>query len=101
VRKIYARRLWYLGDFLERTARNDEAAVARAQARRMFHDAAPRPDPWEETLFQKVLALSAALQRGEQLPEPGGAPAAEQGQKEGAAPAQPGERKSPGGLILP
>jgi hypothetical protein len=100
-RKTYARRIWNLGDFLERVSRNDQAAVAKAEARRMFHDAGERPDRWEEALFEKVLALSQALQRGEPLPEPGSMPAPQQGEAEGAAPAVPGERKSPGGLILP
>lgn len=108
VRKIYARRLWHLADFFERTGRDAQAGVARAEARRLFHDVPERPDRFEEFLFEKVLILSQALQRGEELPEPGtpqaqpqaegGAGAAQPKQEE---PAQPGERRSPGGLILP
>lgn len=98
VRKIYARRLWHLGDFYERTARDELAAVARAEARRMFHDVAERPDRWEEFLFEKVIALSQQLARGEPLPEPGqAAPAPAQEPASGP----PGEHKSPGGIILP
>lgn len=101
VRRLYARRLWYLADYLERTGRDDQAKVGRAEARRLFHDEGERPDRFEEYLFEKVLVLSQAMQRGEQLPEPGAAPPPPDKAEEGAAPAQPGERKSPGGLILP
>jgi len=101
VRRIYARRLWHLADYLERTGRDDLAKVGRAEARRLFHDQGERPDRFEEYLFEKVLVLSQAMQRGEQLPEPGAAPSPPEKAEEGAAPAQPGERKSPGGLILP
>ncbi|HVE83532.1 MAG TPA: hypothetical protein VND93_11815, partial [Myxococcales bacterium] len=106
VRKAWARRLWALADFLERTGRDSQGNVARAEARRLFHDVPERPDRFEEYLFEKVLVLSQALQRGEQLPEPGAPPAAAPGapaaeQPGGAAPSPPGERKSPGGLILP
>jgi len=100
VRKIYARRLWHLGDFYERTARDELANLARAEARRMFHDVAERPDRWEEMLFEKVIALSQQLARGEQLPEPGQAAAPAQEQQEPAS-GPPGEHKSPGGIILP
>lgn len=112
VRKLYARRLWQLADFMERTGRDERAAIARAEARRLFHNIPSGPDRFEEFLFEKVLILSQALQRGEQLPEPGSAAPVpglagqagqagqpeEQGQQQ---PGPPGERKSPGGLILP
>jgi len=102
VRKRYARRLWHLADFLERTGRDGQATVAKAEARRLFHDVPERPDRFEQFLFEKVLLLSQALQRGEQLPEPGAPPRAEGGAgTPEPEPAQPGERRSPGGLILP
>jgi len=99
VRKIYARRLWHLGDFYERTARDELANLARAEARRMFHDVAERPDRWEEMLFEKVIALSQQLAQGQPLPEPGQAAAPPEKQEPAAG--SPGEHKSPGGIILP
>jgi hypothetical protein len=109
VRRVWGRRLWHLADFLERTGRPEKAAQARAEGRRMFHNASAGPSRFEEFLFEKVLILSRILQKGEKLPERPGAPmpglaqAVEGTGGKAPAPAQgpPGERKSPGGLILP
>lgn len=56
VLKLYARRLWKMAEFLEKTDRPEPAAIARAQARKMFHE--PKSHgPFGRQLFDKVLAL--------------------------------------------
>lgn len=85
-RQVYGRRLWLMADFLERTNRAEAAKVARAEARRIFHAAPGLLSPFILRMFEKVLALS-------ELPAPG--PARQGGE------APPGEKRSPGGLILP
>jgi hypothetical protein len=89
--KLYARRLWRMASFFERTGREQQAQIARAEARRMFHGPAEPVSRFAEFLFEKVLWLS---QRGA-----GTAPRAEEGPL--AAPDKPPEQRSPGGLILP
>jgi len=94
-KKIYARRLWKMADFLDRTGRQKQAHIARAEARRLFHDDNGEPSPFGYFLFEKVLLLAQRAQAGQPLPQPG-----EQIQSNEANPA-PAERRSPGGLILP
>jgi hypothetical protein len=93
--RLYARRLWQVVPSLERRGANRAAAVARATARRMFHHSPGLIPPFAEQLFTKVLALMA---RAGQAPA-SGAPSPTGAQPAPAAP--PGERRSPGGLILP
>jgi hypothetical protein len=69
--------------------------VARAAARRMFHHSPGLFPPFAEQLFTKVLALMA---RAGQQPS---AAAPRPTQSQAAPTAPPGERRSPGGLILP
>jgi hypothetical protein len=94
-RSRYARRLWKMADFFERTARPKPAQLARAEARRLFHSASGEPSSFGYFLFEKVLLLAQRSQAGEPLPEPG------QQLKVPEAKTPPAERRSPGGLILP
>jgi hypothetical protein len=100
-RRLYGRRLWTIAPALERRGAEHAAQVARATARRMFHGAPGLFSPFAEQLFGKVLALMARSQAGRQAPAAGTG-----GAEEGTGPASspespPGERRSPGGLILP
>jgi hypothetical protein len=81
MRRLYGARLWAMGDFFELGARPAPAALARAEARRLFHGA-PGASAFGHRLFEKVIAETG-------VPTPA------------TAPAPPGERRSPGGLILP
>lgn len=98
-RRLYARRLWTVAPALERRGAEHAARVARATARRLFHGSAGLFPPFAEQLFTKVLALMS--RQGTRGATPGGGSARQEG--EGAAPPEtpPGERRSPGGLILP
>jgi hypothetical protein len=92
MRKMYAGRLWRMASFFERTGRQRQAEIARAEAGRLFHGSGEPFSRFAELLFEKVLWLS-------QRDRPG------QGPQVGAPPVKetenPGERRSPGGLILP
>ncbi len=98
-RRLYARRLWTVAEALERRGAEHLARVARATARRLFHGSPGLFPPFAEQLFGKVLALMGR--------QPGargsGAPATgeERGGDATGPGAPPGERRSPGGLILP
>lgn len=54
VRQLYGRRLWYTGELFEALARPEHAALARAEARKLFHG--DGPGRFGELLFEKVLA---------------------------------------------
>lgn len=54
VRQLYGRRLWYAGELFEALERPEHAALARAEARRLFHG--DGPGRFGELLFEKVLA---------------------------------------------
>lgn len=100
-RRLYARRLWTAATALERRGADHAAQVARATARRMFHGAPGLFSPFAEHLFGKVLALMARPPgaRGAAQPPAG---TREGGTGAGQSPENPsGERRSPGGLILP
>lgn len=95
VKRLYGRRLWAMAEFFEQTGRENAAQVAKAEARRLFHNAPGAPSRFAEFLFEKVLlmtAMDATIQ-------------AETRQQEAAGQEKPAsettERKSPGGLILP
>lgn len=95
MRQHYARRLWRMADFLERTERAHPAQVARAEARRLFHGPTEPPSRFVERLYEKVLQLTRA--RGPAAPPP-----AENTKAAEASPTpETSERRSPGGLILP
>lgn len=93
MRQHYARRLWRMAEFFERTERTQEARVARAEARRLFHGPAEPPSPFTERLFEKVLRLARMPPGQEPLETTEAAEAS-------PAPAT-SERRSPGGLIIP
>jgi hypothetical protein len=92
VARRYALRLWKMGDFFERTRRADAAALARAEAKRLFHGQVAG-SRFVEFLFEKVLILTAQA-RGGKLPERG-----ERLTSEEMVPQA--EKRSPAGLILP
>jgi hypothetical protein len=91
--RLYARRLWLTADVFERSGRPRPAEVARAEARRLFHQPPGLFSRFAEGLYTKLLQPSA---------RPDSAAVAR-----GAAPAgaetagSPAERRSKGGLILP
>jgi len=94
-RRLYARRLWAVAPALERRGAEQPARVARATARRLFHGTPGPLPPFAEQLFAKVLAWMASRDR---RGVPPGVTTREDGSGE---PAPSGERRSPGGLILP
>ena len=97
-RRLYARRLWAVAPALERRGAQHPARVARAAARRLFHGTPGLFPPFAEQLFAKVLALMARPAGGR------GAPPSAAGSEGSTAPSPEtpsGERRSPGGLILP
>jgi len=99
-RRLYARRLWTVAPALERRGADHAARVARATARRMFHGAPGLFPPFAEQLFGKVLALMARATGARDAP--GATVRDEEGTAHATAvDAPPGERRSPGGLILP
>lgn len=100
-RHLYARRLWAVAPALERRGAEHVARVARATARRLFHASPELLPPFAEQLFTKVLALMARPPGARGAPQAGGT-VREEGAGARAAPeSPPGERRSPGGLILP
>jgi hypothetical protein len=99
MRQHYARRLWRMAEFLERTERAHLAQVARAEARRLFHGAVEPPSRFAERLYEKVLQL-ARMPRAPGPAAPARAPETTKAAEASPAPAT-SERRSPGGLILP
>jgi len=100
-RRLYARRLWAVAPALARRGAEHAAQVARATARRMFHNAPGLFPPFAEHLFSKVLALMARPS-GARGASPASPPrGAEEAGTSPASNAPAGERRSPGGLILP
>lgn len=76
-RRVYARRLWAMAELFEQSARPAQAAIARAEARRLFHTRAS--SAFIEAMFGKIVdqrlaALKAAATepRGPVLPPPSG-----------------------------
>ena len=89
MRKVYARRLWAMAELFHASDRVEAAAIARAEARRLFHE----PDSvtrFGEGLFEKVLTLSEQEARAAEGTQAGSLP----------PPPEP-EKRSAGGLILP
>ncbi len=84
--QLYARRLWLTADVFARTGRSHAALVARAEARRLFHQSPGLFSRFAEGLYTKLVQRPA--------PAPGPAAAA-------PAPDGPAERRTKGGLILP
>jgi hypothetical protein len=95
MRRIYARRLWHMADYFEKTGRPEQTQAARAEARRLYHDSSPDPSPFAAFLFEKVLLLTQRAREGAPMPAPGEALAPKPSE------ASASEKRSPGGLILP
>ncbi|MGO8970333.1 MAG: hypothetical protein ACLQDQ_12265 [Myxococcaceae bacterium] len=86
--QLYARRLWLTADVFSRTGRARAALVARAEARRLFHQAPGLFSRFAEALYAKLV----------HHPSPAAGPGAAAGAPAKEAPA---ERRTKGGLILP
>jgi hypothetical protein len=99
-RRLYARRLWAVAPALEKRGADHAARVARAAARRMFHGGAGLLPAFAEQLFSKVLALMGRPAGARGAPAVAGS-LREEGSGQAATESAPGERRSPGGLILP
>jgi len=99
-RRLYARRLWAVAPAMERRGAEHASRVARATARRMFHGGAALLPTFAEQLFAKVLALMGPAAGARGTAAPVGA-LREEGSGQAATESPPGERRSPGGLILP
>jgi hypothetical protein len=99
-RHLYARRLWAVAPALEKRGADHAARVARAAARRMFHGGAGLLPAFAEQLFAKVLALMGRPAGARGAPAVAGS-LREEGSGQAATESAPGERRSPGGLILP
>jgi len=100
-RQLYARRLWAVSEALERRGAEHLARVARATARRLFHDSPGLFPPFAEQLFTKVLALMGRPPGARGPAQPGAGVRDQEGSEPAGPEAPPGERRSPGGLILP
>ena len=85
--RLYARRLWLTADVFEKTGRVGAAQLARAEARRLFHQAPGVFSRFAEALYGKLLR---------HVPPP----SAGAGEAK-AAPVSASERRTKGGLILP
>ena len=85
--RLYARRLWLTADVCEKTGRVGAAQLARAEARRLFHQAPGVFSRFAEALYGKLLR---------HVPPP----SAGAGEAK-AAPVSASERRTKGGLILP
>lgn len=59
--RLYARRLWRMAELFERTGRERQARLARAEARRLFHQAPGYFTRFGEFIFEKVVHLSRIL----------------------------------------
>jgi hypothetical protein len=101
MRQLFAGRLWEMALHFERLGKERPARLARAEARQLAHGPPASPSRFTERLYEKALLVTlaqrgapAARERGESPPSPRPAPPAPP-----AAP--PGERRSPGGIILP
>jgi hypothetical protein len=92
LRRLYASRLWEMGLHFERLGKEHPAQVARAEARRLWHGATEPPSRFIERLYEKALLVTMRDQAHARTR----ARAEQQ-----ARAAEPEERRSPGGIILP
>lgn len=60
-RQIYGRRLWAMAELFEHSARSAQAALARAEARLLFHTA--EPSAFVEAMFAQIVDLRLAAPR--------------------------------------
>ncbi|WNG15707.1 hypothetical protein [Cystobacter fuscus] len=101
MRRLFAGRLWEMGLHFERLGQERPARLARAEARRLAHGPPDTPSRFAERLYEKALLVTLARrmestpgERGEGPEHPRSAPPSPPG-------TPPGERRSPGGIILP
>ncbi|MBK7858443.1 MAG: hypothetical protein IPJ65_07430 [Archangiaceae bacterium] len=88
-RKVWAMRLWRSAEMMEKTGRAEQAKLARAEAKVLYHRE-KSPSRFLEKMFEKIVML-AEQARAAQLAQAQGLPQAP----------PPPEHKSPGGLIVP
>jgi hypothetical protein len=102
LRRLYASRLWEMGQHFERLGKEHPAQVARAEARRLWHGATEPPSRFAERLYEKALLYAMAERVAPSTRDRVEARtrARAEPQAQAAAP-EPLERRSPGGIILP
>lgn len=69
-KQLYARRLWEMARYFDATKRARKAEIARAEARRLFHDAPGLFSPFAQRLFEKVLIMTQTLEKQGAMPKP-------------------------------
>jgi hypothetical protein len=87
-RRVWAMRLWRSAELLDHRGVAEMGKVARAEAKRLFHEP-QAPSRLLEKMFEKVVNL-AEQARAQQLM-----------QQQGTPQAPPAEKTTPGGLIVP
>lgn len=102
LRRLYAGRLWEMGQHFERLGKEHPARVARAEARRLLQGPTEPPSRFAERLYEKALLLTMAERVAPSTRDAVEARArARASQRASPASSEPGERRSPGGIILP
>jgi hypothetical protein len=71
-RKLYARRLWHTAELYDATERTKQAALARAEARRLFHGT--EPSPFIDRMYVKAAETAALNAAAAPATLPGGLP---------------------------
>ncbi|WP_309893902.1 hypothetical protein [Archangium sp.] len=101
-RRLYASRLWEMGQHFERLGKEHPARVARAEARRLWHGVMEPPSRFAERLYEKALLYTIAERVAPSTRDrvEARARARAEHQAQAASP-EPLERRSPGGIILP
>jgi hypothetical protein len=86
----------------ERLGKEHPARVARAEARRLLHGPTEPPSRFAERLYEKALLLTMAERVAPSTRDAVEARTrARAAQRAPTASTEPGERRSPGGIILP
>ncbi|HEX8824172.1 MAG TPA: hypothetical protein VF794_29900 [Archangium sp.] len=103
MRRLYASRLWEMGQHFERLGKEHPARVARAEARRLWHGATEPPSRFAERLYEKALLYTLAERVAPSTRDQveARARARAEPQAQATASPEPLERRSPGGIILP
>ncbi|WP_434381427.1 hypothetical protein [Melittangium boletus] len=100
MRQLQAHRVWEMALHFERLGKQRPARLARAEARLLAHGPADRVSRFAERLFEKALLVTLAGSAASTARSTAEAP-----RPQGPAPTPPGaregERRSPGGIILP
>jgi hypothetical protein len=102
LRRLYASRLWEMGQHFERLGKEQPARVARAEARRLWHGATEPPSRFAERLYEKALLYAMAEREAPSTRDKVAARSRARAEQQARAAApEPLERRSPGGIILP